>query len=59
MDESFTVAEFCKAEKISKAFFYKLFERGDAPKSYTVGANRRITREAHAAWRAAREAVSA
>jgi excisionase family DNA binding protein len=59
MDESFTIDEFCAAEKISRSFFYKLAERGDAPKTYPVGRNRRISRASYEAWRASREAVAA
>jgi hypothetical protein len=55
MDESFTVKEFCAAEKISRAFFYKLQKRGEAPQTYLVGSNRRISRESHLTWRSARE----
>lgn len=58
MDETFTIDEFCAAEKISRAFFYKLDAQGNAPKTYNVGRNRRISRAAYDAWRAAREAVA-
>ncbi|UPK15045.1 transcriptional regulator [Bradyrhizobium sp. 155] len=59
MDESFTINEFCAAEKISRAFFYKLQGQGKAPRTYPVGSNRRISREAYVAWRTAREAEAA
>lgn len=59
MDESFTIKEFCAAEKISRAFFYKLQARGKAPRTYLVGVNRRISREAYIAWRNARQAEAA
>jgi predicted DNA-binding transcriptional regulator AlpA len=55
MDESFTIKEFCAAEKISRAFFYKLQSRGKAPLTYPLGTNRRISREAYLAWRTARQ----
>lgn len=55
MDESFTIQEFCAAEKISRAFFYKLQKAGNAPLTYPLGSNRRISREAYLAWRAARQ----
>ncbi|UFW82988.1 transcriptional regulator [Bradyrhizobium barranii] len=57
--ESFTVQEFCAAEKISRNLFYKLQARGEGPQTYLVGANRRISREAYIAWRTAREAEAA
>lgn len=59
MEESFTISEFCAAEKISRAFFYKLQSQGKAPRTYPVGSNRRISREAYRTWRAAREAEAA
>jgi predicted DNA-binding transcriptional regulator AlpA len=59
MSESFTIKEFCAVEKISHSFFYKLDNRGDAPRTYNVGRNRRISRESYDAWRAAREAIAA
>jgi excisionase family DNA binding protein len=55
MDESFTIKEFCAAEKISRAFFYKLQSQGKAPHTYPIGSNRRISREAYLAWRSARQ----
>ncbi|SDK28479.1 MULTISPECIES: helix-turn-helix transcriptional regulator [Bradyrhizobium] len=55
MDESFTIKEFCAAEKISRAFFYKLDKQGKAPQTYPLGSNRRISRDAHVAWRTARQ----
>jgi hypothetical protein len=56
MDESFTINEFCAAEKISRSFFYKLDSQGKAPRTYPLGSTRRISREAYITWRAAREA---
>jgi predicted DNA-binding transcriptional regulator AlpA len=55
MDESFTIKEFCAAEKISRAFFYKLQSQGNAPRTYLLGSNRRISREAYLAWCTARQ----
>ncbi|MCC8954098.1 transcriptional regulator [Bradyrhizobium sp. Pear77] len=59
MDESFTINEFCAAEKISRAFFYKLQAQGKAPRTYPLGSARRISREAYAEWRSAREIEAA
>jgi hypothetical protein len=59
MDESFTIDEFCAVEKISRSFFYKLDGQGNAPKTYNVGRNRRISRASYESWRAQREAVAA
>jgi predicted DNA-binding transcriptional regulator AlpA len=58
MDESCSINEFCRIERISRSFFYKLESHGQAPKTYNVGRIRRITRASHEAWRAAREAAS-
>jgi predicted DNA-binding transcriptional regulator AlpA len=57
--DSYTIDEFCAAEKISRSFFYKLDAQGNAPKTYSVGRNRRISRASYEAWRAAREAIAA
>lgn len=59
MPESFTIAEFCAAEKISRQLFYKLSKQGLAPKTYRVGSDPRISRDAWDAWRAEREGVAA
>jgi excisionase family DNA binding protein len=59
MSESFTIDEFCAAEKISRSFFYKLQSQGKAPKTYPVGRTRRIRGAAIEAWRTAREAETA
>jgi excisionase family DNA binding protein len=56
MSESFTIDEFCAAEKISRSFFYKLQSQGKAPKTYPVGRTRRIRGAAIEAWRSDREA---
>jgi hypothetical protein len=58
MNESFTIDEFCKAEKISRSFFYKLNSLGKAPKTYPNGRTRRISLDAWKTWRIAREAES-
>jgi predicted DNA-binding transcriptional regulator AlpA len=59
MEESFTIDEFCANEKISRSFFYKLEEQGEAPKTYPLGRTRRIGPAAYKAWRTAREAIAA
>jgi len=55
MSESFTIKEFCASEKISRSFFYKLLSQGKAPRTYQLGNERRISGEAYAEWRSARE----
>lgn len=57
--QTFTIAEWCEMRKISRAYFYVLAKRGEAPKTIRFGARSvRITAEADAAWLAAREAAS-
>jgi hypothetical protein len=50
---SVTITEFCRAEKISKAAYYTLRKRGLGPDELVIVGTRikRITEEAHAAWR--------
>jgi hypothetical protein len=50
-DQSFTVAEFCAAERISRGGLYKLWARGEGPVSYHIGKSRRISAEARQEWR--------
>src|SRR4029077_19637731 len=40
---SYTVAEFCKAERISRSMLYWLWKHGIGPQYYNVGSHRRIT----------------
>ena len=48
--EALSIAEWCEANTISKAFFYKLPEC-DRPAVLELGRRRLITREASADWR--------
>jgi hypothetical protein len=59
MEESFTIKEFCAAEKISRSFYYKLDAEGRGPRTYNIGVTRRISRAALNEWRAALESQSA
>jgi hypothetical protein len=57
MDQStYTVDEFCKAERISRAMLYKLWSQGRGPRYYMVGSVRRISHEARIEWRQKLEA---
>lgn len=56
---SLTIDEFCAVERISRTFYYKLEKSGIGPRTMKVGACRRISPEAHAEWRRAREAAAA
>jgi hypothetical protein len=49
-EASYTIDEFCKAERISRAFLYKLWANGKGPRYYLVGTVRRISHEARLEW---------
>jgi hypothetical protein len=53
-----TIPVFCKKNRISVAFYYKLKAQGKTPREMHLGNRRLITREAAARWRAEREAAS-
>lgn len=53
-----TISEFCRAHGISKAFFYLLQARGQAPRVMKVGARRLISVEEAQRWREAQTAAS-
>ena len=55
-DPSYTVNEFCAAEKISRAQLYKEWRANRGPRFFLVGSFRRISAEARAEWRRRREA---
>ena len=59
LDESLTINEFCKAEKISRSMLYKAWSEGWGPKFYWVGVTRRITSHARLEWQREREAEAA
>jgi hypothetical protein len=50
-DQSYTIAEFCALEQISRGGLYLLWGRGEGPAFYHIGKSVRISREAHAEWR--------
>jgi hypothetical protein len=52
-----TIAEFCKAHRISRGLYYNLKNEGRGPREMWISAGRRaISQEAAAAWRREREA---
>jgi hypothetical protein len=55
-DPSYTVNEFCLAEKISRAQLYVDWANGRGPRFFYNGRSRRISHEARVEWRRAREA---
>jgi hypothetical protein len=55
-DQSYTVDEFCEAERISRAHLYNEWKRGRGPRYYLVGNVRRISHQARIEWQRKREA---
>ena len=58
-EHSFSVDEFCTAERICRATLYGLWKKGRGPRYYEIGNRRRITAQARADWHAEREAATA
>jgi hypothetical protein len=58
IDQSYTIDEFCKAERISRAFLYKLWSQRTGPRFYYVGSVRRISQEARLEWQRKSEAAA-
>jgi predicted DNA-binding transcriptional regulator AlpA len=57
--EAVSVAEFCTAHSISRAHFYNLLKRGDAPVVMHVGRRTLVSASAAAEWRRRLERQSA
>ena len=57
-DQSYTVPEFCQAERISRSKLYMLWAEGKGPRFFNVGTRRLISHEARTEWRRALEAAS-
>jgi hypothetical protein len=57
-DPTYTVDEFCAAERMSRSMLYRAWAEGWGPDFYWVGVTRRITHRARLAWQAQREAVA-
>jgi hypothetical protein len=55
-DRSYTIRDFCEAERISRGGLYKLWERNEGPRWFYVGARRHISHEARVEWRQKLEA---
>ena len=55
-DASLTIAEFCAAEKISRAKLYLLWREGKGLRWFNIGVTKRISHEARQEWRRALEA---
>jgi hypothetical protein len=57
-DRSFTINEFCEAERISRGALYELWRQGCGPRFYWNGTHRRITADARRDWQHQREAAA-
>ena len=57
-EASYTIDEFCQAERISRAFVYKLWAQGKGPRFYYVGTVRRISHEGRLEWHRQLEALT-
>ena len=55
-EPSYTVDEFCAAERISRVKLYEMWKGGKGPRFYHNGRCRRITHKARLDWQTAREA---
>ena len=52
---AFTIAEFCRAYRISQSMYFKMRNLGLGPREMAVGSRRLILAEAARAWRKTRE----
>jgi excisionase family DNA binding protein len=55
---AYSIAEFCRAHAVSRAFVYALVKRGDGPAVMKVGRRTLISAEAAAEWRRRMEAMA-
>ena len=54
-----SIPEWCRKNRISQSFFFKMKKMGIAPRTMKVGARTLISKEASTEWRREREAASA
>ena len=57
-ETSYTIQEFCKAERISRTLLYRAWREGWGPRFHLVGSHKRISPEARLEWRHDREAAA-
>jgi hypothetical protein len=55
---AYSIAEFCRAHRISQSMYFKMRNQGLGPREMAVGSRRLISQEAAAEWRKAREAAA-
>lgn len=56
--QAYTVAEFCKAYRLSRSALYDLWDSGEGPAYYKVGRRRFVSQEAAVKWQREREAAT-
>jgi hypothetical protein len=56
---AYSIAEFCRAHRLSRAFFYILLKRGEAPAVMKVGKRRLVSENAAKDWREQMERAAA
>jgi hypothetical protein len=57
-ETSYTIIEFCEAERISRSLLYRAWREGWGPRFHLVGTHKRISPEARREWRQEREAAA-
>jgi predicted DNA-binding transcriptional regulator AlpA len=57
--KSYSLEQWLALHSLSRPFWYKLVERGEAPRSFRIGRCVRISEEANTEWLRAREAIAA
>ena len=57
-ETSYTIIEFCEAERISRSLLYRAWREGWGPRFHLVGTYKRISPEARREWRQEREAAA-
>jgi hypothetical protein len=58
-DDSLTIEEFCRAEKVSRSTYYVMRDEKWGPTEMRVGDSVRISAQARRQWRKEREAAAA
>ena len=56
LEPTYSVDEYCLAERMSRVALYSMWNGGKGPRFYYNGRCRRITHQARLDWQAAREA---
>jgi hypothetical protein len=57
--EAYSIAEFCRAHRVSRAFFYVLRKRGEGPTVMKVGKRTLVSAGAAKDWRERMERAAA